>query len=418
MVIPMLQLIRKFIDKNPYIRTLLVLIGVLAVVLVLVNVRSKDRYSGDKKSDGEADQTVSTALVTSDSTASGAVSLPAGNDGQQTASFAEMAAGMSKTPSFRAENAVSAAEEINQGPPKGEVTITVSAAGDCTLGSDDGMDYDLSFYAKYDEVGYPGWFLENVHDVFATDDLTIVNFEGTLSNRGVRAEKTYAFRGPPEYADILTEGSVEAVDLANNHSFDYGKEAYEDTKQILEDAGIVSFGYDRSQVIEIKGIKIGLVGIFELEEGFDCVDLMREQIRDVKERGAQLVIVSFHWGDEGYYEVNETQIELGREAVLAGANLVLGHHPHRVQGVDCYQGVYICYSLGNFCFGGNSDPSDKDSMIFRQTFTFEDGVLQDTDEHLIIPCSISSTYYGNNFQPTILEDEEGDRVLEKIRDLF
>ena len=392
--------------NNRIVRFLGTIIGALILVLILLNVNKGKNSAGPAPAgtSGEAVvETGSVAEVLSESAAEAAA-----------ASVAEDVASAELPADSAAVSVESAAEYV---PPEGEVTITVSAAGDCTLASDDSMDYDLSFSAKYDEVGDPAWFLSNVRDVFATDDLTIVNCEGTLARSGERADKTYAFRGDPEYVKILTEGSVEAVDLANNHSFDYGEEAYEETKKVLEDAGIVSFGYDRSQVIEIKGIKIGLVGIYELESEFDCVYLMRQEIQAVKDRGAQLIIVSFHWGDEGFYETNDIQIELAREAVLSGANLVLGHHPHRVQGVDSYNGVYICYSLGNFCFGGNSSPADMDSMIFRQTFTFENGVLQDRDEHLVIPCSISSEYDYNNYRPRILEDEEGERVLEKIRDL-
>lgn len=392
--------------NNRIVRFLGTIIGALILVLILLNV-NKGKNSAVPVPAGTSGEAVvetgSFAEVLSESAAEAAA-----------ASVAEDVASAELPADSAAVSVESAAEYV---PPEGEVTITVSAAGDCTLASDDSMDYDLSFFAKYDEVGDPAWFLSNVRDVFATDDLTIVNCEGTLARSGERADKTYAFRGDPEYVKILTEGSVEAVDLANNHSFDYGEEAYEETKKVLEDAGIVSFGYDRSQVIEIKGIKIGLVGIYELESEFDCVYLMRQEIQAVKDRGAQLIIVSFHWGDEGFYETNDIQIELAREAVLSGANLVLGHHPHRVQGVDSYNGVYICYSLGNFCFGGNSSPADMDSMIFRQTFTFENGVLQDRDEHLVIPCSISSEYDYNNYRPRILEDEEGERVLEKIRDL-
>ena len=404
----MLKKILELLSKNNIFRLMAVIIAVLVIVLALVSGRSGSISSGPDKDAGKGEETFSNILSAENAVSDAEDAAPA----QDAVSFPDAEAPVFSLPESVPEEP---AEYI---PPAGEVTITVSAAGDCTLGSDDGMDYDVSFYAKYDEVGDPAYFLSNVRDVFATDDLTIINFEGTLTGGGVRADKTYAFRGDPDYVRILTEGSVEAADLANNHSFDYGKDAYEETKEVLENAGIVSFGYDRSRVMEVKGIRVGLVGIYELESEFDCVDLMREQIKAVKDEGAQLVIVSFHWGDEGYYSPNEVQIELAREAVLAGANLVLGHHPHVLQGVDCYQGVYICYSLGNFCFGGNSSPRDMDSMIFRQTFTFEDGVLQDTDEHLIIPCSISSSSYYNDYRPRILEDEEEERVYRKIRDLW
>ncbi len=407
----LIRSVKKLMKRIPpeVIAALAAAFGVMIAVLLIGNAVSGRRI---RREGG--------AAALSSAAAAGEVrteTYPEQTAGNEAAPSSGGEAGPAAAPASVSPESAAAEPAAPTPEPAREVSITVSAAGDCTLGSDESMDYDVSFYAKYEEVGYPGWFLENVQDVFADDDLTIVNLEGTLASGGEREDKTYAFRGDPEYVRILTEGSVEAVNLANNHSFDFGYDAYEETKQVLEDAGIVSFGYDRSQVIDVKGIKVGLVGVYELEKDYDCVYGMREEIDKVKEQGAQLIIVSFHWGDEGYYEANDTQIQLARDAVDAGADLVLGHHPHRVQGVVQYNGKYICYSLGNFCFGGHSSPSDLDSMIFTQTFTFVNGELQDTDDHRIVPCSISSAGSYNNYQPTILYGEEGDRVLQKIEEL-
>ena len=312
------------------------------------------------------------------------------------------------------EGQVSQAEKTAEATPKPPVTITVSAVGDCTLGTDDRFDYDDSFTATFYEVEDPGWFFANVREYFAADDLTIVNFEGTLSERGEREDKTYAFRGDPDFVRVLTEGSVEAANLANNHSFDYGWDAYEDTKEILGNAGIANFGYDRSAVIEINGIKVGLTGTLAVYDEEDTRDGMVEQIEWVKSQGAQLVISSLHWGDEGEYYQADWQEYLGHEAVDAGADLVIGHHPHRLQPMEIYKGKHILYSLGNFCFGGNRYPSDMDSAIYQQTFTFEDGILQDDDDFRVIPCRISSSSEYNNYQPTPLEGEAAERALAKV----
>ena len=404
----------KELFRSTAVRILSIAACVLAAALILANAGVFERSPSEKKNEeNQEQQAVSAVPVTViRENADGGTGTAEAN-----ADPAVGAAAMSAEEDSSA--AVDSMAEAVAGPvPQGEVQITISAAGDCTLAKDDGMEYDVSFNASFDEHE-PGWFMAGVHDVFATDDLTIVNLECALSENGSRdEEKTYAFRGSPEYVRVLTDGSVEACNLANNHSFDYGTEAYEDTKQVLEDAGVVSFGYDRSQVITIKGIKIGLVGIYELEAGLDSMDLLLQEIEGVQDQGAQLVIVSFHWGDEGSYDVNEVQIELAHAAIDAGANLVLGHHPHRVQGVGRYNGVYIAYSLGNFVFGGNSSPEDMDCLIFRQTFTFKDGVLRDTDEHLVIPCRISSTTAYNNYQPVILEEEEADELLEKVDSLL
>ena len=309
---------------------------------------------------------------------------------------------------------VSQAEEMTEATSKQPVTITVSAVGDCTLGTDDSFDYDDSFTNAFYEKDDPGWFLANVQEFFAADDLTIVNFEGTLSERGEREEKTYAFRGNPSFVKVLTEGSVEAANLANNHSFDYGWDSYEDTKETLGNAGITNFGYDRSAVIEINGIKVGLTGTLALYDEEEARDGMVEQIEWVKSQGAQLVISSIHWGDEGEYYQTDFQEYLGHEAIDAGADLVIGHHPHRLQPMEVYKGKHILYSLGNFCFGGNRYPSDMDSAIYQQTFTFEDGILLGDDDFRVIPCSISSSAEYNNYQPTPVEGEDAERVLAKM----
>ena len=107
------------------------------------------------------------------------------------------------------------------------------------------------------------------------------------------------------------------------------------------------------------------------------------------------------------------QENIARYAIDNGADLVLGHHPHVLQGIENYKGKYIVYSLGNFVFGGNKNPSDKDTMIFRETFTFQEGKLMDT-KYEIIPCSLSSRTDLNDYQPTLLEGEEKTRVLKKV----
>ncbi len=294
------------------------------------------------------------------------------------------------------------------------VQITVSAAGDCTLGTDVNFDQSKSFNAYYNEHG-AAYFLENVKSVFSADDLTIVNMEGTLTESSDRQDKTFAFKGEPGYTAVLTDGSVEAANLANNHSKDYGADSYTDTIRYMEDAGITTFGYDRTALMEIKGVKIGLTGIYELAEGMGCEDLLIKNIDALEEQGAQIIIVSFHWGTEKENYPDDIQKSLAHSAIDHGADLVLGHHPHVLQGIEKYNGKNIVYSLGNFCFGGNSNPSDKDTMIFQQTFTIQNGVIAEDDVTNIIPCSLSSVSDRNDYQPTPLEGSEKDRVMDKIQ---
>ncbi|MBM6667840.1 CapA family protein [Lacrimispora saccharolytica] len=294
--------------------------------------------------------------------------------------------------------------------------VTISAAGDFTLGTDENFDYSTSLPARYEEVQDPGYFLQNVKDIFASDDLTIVNLEGPLTTSEERADKQFSFKGDPSYTEILTSGSVEACNLANNHSKDYGIQGYEDTIANVEAAGIKTFGYERTAIWETNGVKVGLAGVYELAEGMDCQDDMTAAIQSLKDAGADLVIVSFHWGVEKENYPDETQQALAHAAIDQGADLVLGHHPHVLQGIEKYQGKYIVYSLGNFCFGGNKNPSDKDTMIFQQTFTLENGEVVEDDAINIIPCRISSEDDYNNYQPTPAEGEEAQRILGRIQE--
>lgn len=297
------------------------------------------------------------------------------------------------------------------------VSLTLSVVGDCTLGTDETFDYDTSLNAYYENYG-ADYFLQNVKDIFSTDDLTIANFEGTLTDSDEREDKTFAFKAPASYASILTGGSVEAVNTANNHSHDYGEQSFDDTLAALDDAGIVHFGYDETAVMDVKGIKVGLVGIYELYDHLEREQQLKDNIAKVKADGAQLIVVIFHWGNETETVPDSNQTTLGRIAIDEGADLVCGHHPHVLQGIATYKGRNIVYSLGNFCFGGNSSPSDMDTMIYQQTFTIDaDGVKKDNVTN-IIPCSISSAAYDgyNNYQPTPAEGDEATRILGKINE--
>ena len=297
------------------------------------------------------------------------------------------------------------------------VSLTLSVVGDCTLGTDETFDYDTSLNAYYENYG-ADYFLQNVKDIFSTDDLTIANFEGTLTDSDEREDKTFAFKAPASYASILTGGSVEAVNTANNHSHDYGEQSFNDTLAALDDAGIVHFGYDETAVMDVKGIKVGLVGIYELYDHLEREQQLKDNIAKVKADGAQLIVVIFHWGNETETVPDSNQTTLGRIAIDEGADLVCGHHPHVLQGIETYKGRNIVYSLGNFCFGGNSSPSDMDTMIYQQTFTIDaDGVKKDNVTN-IIPCSISSAAYDgyNNYQPTLAEGDEATRILGKINE--
>lgn len=355
---------------------------ILVFLLILAGIRGCSNYM-------QAKQT----------TAQNAVSMNASGDSNQTAATDSQETDSSDT-------AISA-----------PVSLTLSVVGDCTLGTDETFDYDTSLNAYYENYG-ADYFLQNVRSIFSADDLTIANFEGTLTDSDEREDKTFAFKAPASYASILSGSSVEAVNTANNHSHDYGDQGFDDTLAALDDAGIVHFGYDETAVMDIKGIKVGMVGIYELYDHLDREQQLKDNIAKVQADGAQLIVVIFHWGNETETVPDSNQTTLGRMAIDLGADLVCGHHPHVLQGIETYKGKNIVYSLGNFCFGGNSSPSDMDTMIYQQTFTIDaDGVKNDNVTN-IIPCSISSAAYDgyNNYQPTPAEGDEATRILEKINE--
>ena len=300
-------------------------------------------------------------------------------------------------------------------PKMDPVSLTLSVVGDCTLGTDENFDYDTSLNAYYENYG-TDYFMANVKSIFSADDLTIANFEGTLTESTEREDKQFAFKAPASYANILTAGSVEAVNTANNHSHDYGEESFNDTLKALDAANIIHFGYDETAVTEVKGVKVGLVGIYELNDHLGREEQLKQNIAKVKQDGAQLIVVIFHWGNEKEEVPDDNQRTLGHLAIDEGADLVCGHHPHVLQGIEEYKGKNIVYSLGNFCFGGNAYPSDMDTMIFQQTFTIDQNGVKDDNVTNIIPCSISSDSDYNNYQPTPAEGEEATRIMQKIQE--
>lgn len=295
------------------------------------------------------------------------------------------------------------------------VTLTVSVVGDCTLGTDENFDYSTSLNAYFENYGKE-YFFQNVKSIFEADDLTIANNEGTFTESYDREDKTFAFKAPASFAGIYSCSSVEAVNTANNHSHDYGEQSFSDTMNALDAEGVVHFGYDETAVMDVKGIKVGLVGIYELYDHLGREQQLKDNIEKVKADGAQLIIVIFHWGNEKETVPDSNQTTLGRLAIDLGADLVCGHHPHVLQGIEEYKGKNIVYSLGNFCFGGNSYPSDMDSIIFQQTFTVTEKGVKNDNVTNIIPCSISSAYGYNNYQPTPAQGDEKTRIMEKIQE--
>ena len=298
---------------------------------------------------------------------------------------------------------------------RSEAEVTITAVGDCTLGDDVNFNPSNSFSTVYAMYGYT-WFFQNVKSIFEADDITFANFEGVLTTADTREIKQYAFKGDPQYTSILKDGSIEAVTLANNHSRDYGAQSLEDTKQYLTEAGIDYCIGDEIIYRDVKGVRVALIGIYVLDIGIEKQSQVEQTVTAAKQNGADLIVVGFHWGSEKSNYPDEVQQSLAHTAIDCGADLVVGHHPHVLQGIEQYQGKYIVYSLGNFCFGGNSAPTDTDTMIFQQTFSVnKDGEVTDSRIN-IIPCSITSQSGWNSYQPTPQEGAEAERIMGRINE--
>ena len=306
-------------------------------------------------------------------------------------------------------------------PAPSPVVITLSACGDCTLGGDMKGSSEALFYNTVlgpdGEIDY-GYCFRNVKPIFEADDITIANLEVVLtdsSNYLVREDKKFIMRGRPEYVNMLLSSSVEVCNIANNHITDFGDWGVEYMANFLEENGLGRCGYGYTHIAEVKGVKMGFVGVnywTTKEADFRAqLEAMRPQ--------CDIMVVSMHWGNELEYYPLAYQKEWGRIAVDLGADLVIGHHPHVIEGMERYKGVNIVYSLGNFCFGGKKNPTDKDTFIYQHEFTVAPDGSVSTSGFRVIPCKITSVPNDeyNNYQPTPIEDpEDQKRVLRRIEE--
>ena len=303
----------------------------------------------------------------------------------------------------------------------GSIIVTVSATGDVTIGGDTRKKnksiFDKQLELEINGLDFP---FENTRAIFEADDMTIVNFEGTLTNTKSKTKNSFSFAAPPEYVQVLTSGSVEAVSLENNHVMDHGDQGYEDTCNTLAGVGIQYSGHLGSAIYTTEtGVDIGMLSYQTFNGNYPSIYASIEgDIQMLRDAGCELVIVSYHWGDEKDYVPNERQVPLGRTTIDAGADLVIGHHSHRMNPIEEYKGKYICYSLGNFSFAGNTRPDDMDTYIFQQRFRVypESGEVVN-DGFRIIPCSISSQEKVNDFKPTPAEPDHSSAILARLEEL-
>lgn len=306
-----------------------------------------------------------------------------------------------------------------------QFSITISAAGDVTLGNYDRQAYGGSFNQMFEQQGGNyAYFFQNVREIFEQDDFTIVNLEGVLTtSTSLAPGRTYNIKGDPSYKNILVEGNVEGVSMENNHRRDWGAQGTTDTVAALDSVGI-SYAYEENLgYYETNGIKIGWVSVNPASWGASVEEDVENGIKKLKEDGVDLILACCHWGKEGNNYPIAYQTELGRKCIDWGADLVIGHHPHVLQGIDQYNGKLIIYSLANFSFGANKNPSDKDTMIFQQTFHFQKTTTSDGEvtieqladtEAKIIPCKLSSITSKNDYCPTPQNGEAGQKIIDRV----
>lgn len=297
-----------------------------------------------------------------------------------------------------------------------ETRFLLTFVGDCTLGSEPNL-----FASQHSFIGTIGtnydYPFANVVEYFENDDFTMINLEGVFADSGTAQNKQFVFRGPTAYTQILTGSSVEAVTLANNHSYDFGKTGYDSTRTVLEEAGVTYVEENKTALYTTEsGLTIGLYAdAFQFSTGD-----IQANIRKLKDAGAEVIICAFHWGTEGSYRATAAQQSFAKAAIDAGAHIVYGHHPHVLQKIESYNGGIIYYSLGNFSFGGNHFPKDLDSAVVQQEIIRDlDGSIR-LGETIRIPVSCSSMKVQNNFQPTPYPEgsAEYDRTLSKLDGSF
>ena len=288
--------------------------------------------------------------------------------------------------------------------PDGSILLTMTFTGDMTIGSNTQARGKSIFERELEkQKGNIDFPFRNIRDILLKDDLTVVNFEGTLTTAGKNPKKTnndFLFRAPPEYVSMLPAGGVDAVSLENNHVLDMGEEGLAETKATLLSAGIPYASAGEPAVITVRGVKVGLLAYQTFGGLHDSlIASVPGDIAALRQQGCDVVVVNYHWGAEEEYEPNNNQVRLGRATIDGGADLVIGHHSHRINPIEYYNGKYICYSLGNFSFAGNHKPKDMSTYLFQIRMRLKDGEIQKQD-FIIIPCRISSRTDYNDFAPT------------------
>jgi len=262
----------------------------------------------------------------------------------------------------------------------------------------------------------PSFLFENIANYLKSFDYIVANLEGPISNKGIKVGSKYSFRMKPEVVFALNKANIKIVNLANNHIFDYGKVAFEDTLKNLNENKIKYFGNSYEPlIIEKESIKIGFLGFsdflkhLEVKEGKIGIAVINENLSEIIKKAKEkvdILFVSFHWGEEYKKFANERQRKLAKLAIDAGADLIIGHHPHVIQNIEKYKNKFIFNSLGNFIFdqdfsretmiGGGVEVYIKNKNIekvyFRKFYLNNDFQIEKMSEKLL-PYELEGKIY-------------------------
>ncbi|MCM1579239.1 MAG: CapA family protein [Ruminococcus sp.] len=282
-------------------------------------------------------------------------------------------------------------------------SVSVTFAGDCVLAANLN-DTRADSFVEYAKAKEPSYFFEKAVPCYADSDFVIASCETVLSDRSLfRTEKdgeAFWFKSPSDYAGIFSAGCIDAVNLSNNHTYDYGAEGYEDTKVALTSAGIACGDTENPIYFRKNGITVAVVCVRLFNKNADTVII--PAIESVLE-DSDIQILYFHGGEEYEHVPEDWMVELCRKYADMGVDLIVGSHPHVLRPMEEYNGVDIIYSLGNFCYGANRTPENR-SVILTETFYFnEDGEYEGAESE-ITPFYV---YTGdhNNWQPAPITDE-------------
>ena len=298
-----------------------------------------------------------------------------------------------------------------------DTEITLTLGGDCVLGTrEEWVGTPGNFEECVDEKGMD-WCFSGIRDVFTQDDLTLVNLECVLQddNTGHNYKKQHTFRGRTAYARMLKDASVEAVNVANNHYIDYNRSGKTSTKAALDAVGITYCGDRNLYVFEHDGIKIGFGGCRETVFYEENKAYVYRDIQSLLEMDCDVVVYSCHWGKEYSPEHNKRQESMAQYAVNSGADIVVGTHPHVVQGIENRDGCVVLYSLGNLVFGGTHELETFDALLVQATLRFDDDRQYLGVEITPIPVLTSGSVPANDFRPVPAAGQDAERILALVQ---